>query len=214
MRRILSLAALAALAIAPTHPAAAQSAAVAAILAQDDAGTVLGQPLFAVEQTVEVRTLADGTHLTRRTEEHKWRDTQGRYRRESTVVTEGQPPVFHTAFIIDPAANTVAILDLDRKTAVVTHLPATGPYALHPYINLDDKPIEALPGVNVKVEKLEGKTIAGVYAVGRRVTRTRPPGTIGNDRPVVSVAERWGASGGQPLLLTLRPLTAPMPRSS
>jgi hypothetical protein len=48
-----------------------------------------------------------------------------------------------------------------------------------------------LPGVQVKVEKLDGKMINGVYAVGRRVTRVRPPGTIGNDTPVVSVAERW-----------------------
>ncbi len=169
---------------------------------QDDAGTVLGQPLYAVQEITEVTPLANGTKLTHRTVEHKWRDSQGRYRRETAVVVDGQQPVFHTAFIIDPVANTVTQLNLDRKTAVVTHLPAQGPYALHPYVDLNDRPIEALPGVDVKVEKLEGKTIAGVYAVGRRVTRNRPPGTVGNDQPLVSVAERWVSPDLKILLLS------------
>ena len=33
--------------------------------------------------------------------------------------------------------------------------------------------------------------IAGVFGVDRRETRTRPPGTINNDKTVVSVSERW-----------------------
>jgi hypothetical protein len=49
----------------------------------------------------------------------------------------------------------------------------------------------AMPGVQIKIEKLPGKSIAGEKAVGRRVTRTRPPGTIGNDKTIVSVSERW-----------------------
>jgi len=62
---------------------------------------------------------------------------------------------------------------------------------LHGYVELDDKPMYAMPGVQIKIDHLEGKQIAGVAAVGRRVTRTRPPGTIGNDKTIVSVSDRW-----------------------
>jgi hypothetical protein len=61
-----------------------------------------------------------------------------------------------------------------------------------------------LPGVQVKVEKLGEKTIAGVYAEGRRVTRFRPSGTVGNDKPIVSVSDRWVAEDLKiPLATTL-----------
>lgn len=45
--------------------------------------------------------------------------------------------------------------------------------------------------MEVKFEEIRGKEFAGVPAIGPRVTRTRPPGTIGNDRTIVSVSERW-----------------------
>jgi len=160
-------------------------------LMQDDAGIVTGEPCIVVEKTESVRPLADGTKLTRQTEIHKWRDSQGRFRKEGTELENGQRPVFHTASIIDPGNRTLTLLNMDEKKAMVFHLPDQGQWSLHPYVELDDKTPEALPGVQVKVEKLDGKMIAGVYANGRRVTRVRPPGTIGNDKPVVSVAERW-----------------------
>jgi hypothetical protein len=55
-----------------------------------------------------------------------------------------------------------------------------------------------LPGVptdpnlkpTFKHEKLDGKTIAGVYAEGVRTT-TYPTGFMGNDRPIVVVHETW-----------------------
>ena len=163
-------------------------AAVAA-LNGDDAGIVLAQPCVAVEKVVEVKPLADGTKITKQTEERKWRDSQGRFRKEVTQVEDGHEADYTVATIIDRVKNTITTLHLDTKMASVVHLPEG---TLHKYVDLDDKELYALPGVKVKVEKLQGKTIAGVYAVGRRVTRTRPPGTIGNDKPVVSVlSERW-----------------------
>jgi hypothetical protein len=103
-------------------------------------------------------------------------------------VQEGQPAVFHGAVVIDPVKNTITTLNMDQKTASVVHLPAG---TLHGYVELDDKPMYAVPGVQIKIDHLEGKQIAGVAAAGRRVTRTRPPGTIGNDKTIVSVSERW-----------------------
>lgn len=186
--RVLTIAAMTFLAAAVA--VAQYGAAAVAALNGDDAGIVLAQPLVAVEKTVAITLLADGTKLTRRTEERKWRDSQGRFRKEKAQVEDGQEPVFDVATILDPVKNTVTTLHMAAKAASVVHLPEG---TLHLYVDLDDtgKNILARPGVKVTVEKLDGKTIAGVYAVGRRVTRIRPPGTIGNDKTVVSVSERW-----------------------
>lgn len=40
-------------------------------------------------------------------------------------------------------------------------------------------------------EKLGGKTIAGVYAEGTKLTITYPIGYFGNDRPIANVRETW-----------------------
>jgi hypothetical protein len=189
MKRLLSIVGL--LMLVLPVALAQMGGAAAVMLASDDAGIVLGQPVIVVEKTTTVTPLTDGTKITKSTEERKWRDSQGRFRKETTQVTEGQEAVFHRVTIIDPVNNTLTTLNLDNKIATVIHLPEQGPGKLHPYVDLDEKPLMAMPGVQVKVEKLQGKTIAGVYAVGRRVTRTRPPGAIGNNKPIVSVSERW-----------------------
>lgn len=164
-------------------------------LSEDDAGIVQGQSCTVVMQTDITQQLADGTTLTHRTIVHKWRDNQGRFRRESAEIEGSETPVFQRASIIDPVNNTFVNLNFERKTATIYHLPDHGPDALHPYIDQFEKDIPALPGVQVKVEKLGGQTIAGVYAEGRRVTRFRPAGTVtlGNDKPIVSVSDRWVA---------------------
>ena len=136
--------------------AAAQvgSSVVRQVMQSDDAGIVMGQPCMVVEEIHSTRRLADGTTLEKRTEERKWRDSEGRFRKEATNVEEGQSPVFHSAWIIDPGKNTLTILNLVSKVATVVHLPEQGPGQLHKYIDLDAKPVEALPGVELKVEKL------------------------------------------------------------
>jgi hypothetical protein len=40
-------------------------------------------------------------------------------------------------------------------------------------------------------EKLGGKTIAGIYVEGTKITITYPIGFFGNDRPIVNVRETW-----------------------
>jgi hypothetical protein len=164
-------------------------------LMDEDAGIVLGQPCTVVQQNEATQPLANGAALTHRSIVHKWRDNQGRFRRESAQIEGDEAPVFQRASIIDPVNNTFVNLNLENKTAVVYHLPDHGPDALHPYVDQFDMEILALPGVQVKVEKLGGKTISGVYAVGRRETRFRPAGTVtlGNDKPIVSVSDRWVA---------------------
>jgi hypothetical protein len=45
-----------------------------------------------------------------------------------------------------------------------------------------------------KTEKLGGKTIAGVYAEGTRITVTYPVGFFGNDKPIITFHETWMSS--------------------
>ena len=176
-------------ALAPAQTRLGAAAQMA--LQQDDAGIVQGEPCVVVEERDTAQQLPDGTTLSKHVEERKWRDSSGRFRKESAEVEAGQKPIFEIASIIDPVNNTITMLHFDRKEAIVYHLPDTGPFHLHPYEDPFDKELLARLGVQVKAEKLEGKEIAGVWAEGRRVTRTRPPGTIGNDKPVITVAERW-----------------------
>lgn len=160
-------------------------------LMQDDAGIVQGEPCAVVEKVDAWRQLPDGTTISHHAEIRKWRDSEGRFRRQSAELQPGQKPDFEIASVIDPVNKTLTMLHFDRKEAIVYHLPDQGPFHLHPYQDPFDKPLFAREGVQVKTEKLEGKEIAGVYAEGRRVTRVRPPGTIGNDKTVISEAERW-----------------------
>jgi hypothetical protein len=108
-------------------------------LMEDDAGTVLGEPCSVVQQTEVTQQLADGTTLTHRTVVHKWRDNQGRLRRESAEIHGDEAPVFQRATIIDPVNNTFVNLNLERKMATVYHLPDHGPDALHPYVDQFEK---------------------------------------------------------------------------
>jgi hypothetical protein len=182
--RVLATAAVALLA-SPVAFAQYDAAAVKA-LNGEDAAIVLKQPFTLVEKMVDATPKADGTTVTRRTEQREWRDSQGRFRHETSQVTEGKEA--DRATITDPVKNTVTTLYFDRKTAHIIHLP---PGALHPYVDLDDRPMAAMPGVQIKIAKLNNKSIAGEVAVGRSVTRTRPPGTIGNATTIVSVSEHW-----------------------
>jgi hypothetical protein len=160
----------------------------------DDAGIVLGQPVAVIEKNVQTESLADGTKITTPSEIRKWRDSQGRFRKQGGEVEAGEEPAFRIARIIDPVNNTLTVLNFDSKVATVFHLPDQGPGHLHPWTGRDDEPILAREGVKVTVEKLPGREIAGVYAEGRRETRVRPPGTVNNDKVIVSVGERWVAT--------------------
>jgi hypothetical protein len=174
------------------HSANAQLGGAAVVaLQQDDAGIVVGEPLTAVEEVVEMTPLADGTTISKLSEVRKWRDAQGRFRRDAAQYNQGEKPVFDTAAIIDPVANTVTVIHFAEKSANVFHLPQKGQWSLHSWVSPFDKPFEARPGVKIQEEKLAPTILDGVNAIGRRVTRTRPAGTIGNDKLVVSVSERW-----------------------
>ena len=53
-----------------------------------------------------------------------------------------------------------------------------------------------------KTEVLPSRSIEGVMAEGKRVTRTIPAGAIGNEQPIVSVTEEWRSPELQVLVMT------------
>jgi hypothetical protein len=75
--------------------------------------------------------------------------------------------------------GTVAAGVSSESTVIVS---ATGPASADP----NHRP-------TTQSEKLGGKTFAGVYAEGTKLTITYPVGYEGNDRPIVNVRETWTA---------------------
>jgi len=81
-----------------------------------------GQPYSLVEKTTRVQTLADGTTITRVTEEHRMRDSEGRTRTERGSIKDGQF-VVESITLSDAVEWTDTMLNVRTKTARVTHLP-------------------------------------------------------------------------------------------
>src|SRR6266704_2844929 len=82
---------------------------------------VTGAPFSAVAVSETTQTLADGNHISRKTQTNLFRDSQGRFRKEVTLpaigplATSGQSRSF--VMINDPVANANFILHADTKTA-------------------------------------------------------------------------------------------------
>jgi hypothetical protein len=160
-----------------------------------------GLPFSAEIVTTTVQTLADGTQIT--THQGKQlmaRDAAGRTRTEiylpdlpPGIHRDSDQPIFVT--IVDPVAGQMIHLNPRQKTATVTPRPT-----VHP--GQDDSirktqptvPVQSLPhqeGTHSSVEKLDGKSIDGVYAEGSRITRVIPAGSQGNDRDFSVITETW-----------------------
>ncbi|MCC6389129.1 MAG: hypothetical protein IT167_00905 [Bryobacterales bacterium] len=71
----------------------------------------------------------------------------------------------------------------DVFTMAVPPPPPGGPMVGSFAMRFDEK--------NVKTEDLGKQSMEGVLVTGARTTMTIPEGEIGNDRPIVSVSERW-----------------------
>src|SRR5258707_4640730 len=82
---------------------------------------VTGAPFSAVAVSETIQTLADGNHITHKTQTNLFRDSQGRFRKEVTLpaigplATLGQPNMF--VIIHDPVAGSTFTLHPDVKIA-------------------------------------------------------------------------------------------------
>jgi hypothetical protein len=169
--------------------------------------TVTGVPLTAQISITRENTLADGNHIFKQTQTTLYRDSQGRVRREMTVDvgTPATGSVKHTMVMIkDPVSGKRYMLDPNSKTARQLPMGPQGRGARRnqaggPGPDQQAKPMSA----SIQEQQLGTKTIDGVQADGRRVTRTIAAGEIGNEKPIEVSTERWFSPELQiPLLIT------------
>jgi len=168
---------------------------------------VKGAP-FSADVTTEVtQTLTDGNKIRQTSTERIYRDSEGRTRREPSLSTLGSAApggsVPQVAFIDDPVAGVSYALDLANHTATKGGWrqppPGNGPA---PNRQPRQRPRAIDP--NAKNESLGRQIIAGVPADGTRITRTIPPGQIGNSLPIQIVTERWYSADLQMVVLQKR----------
>lgn len=148
---------------------------------------VSGHPYSAAAR--EVTYSPDGQHIDRSETEMVYRDDQGRTRREM----EGGKRVA----ILDPAAGIAYNLDSEQKTATKRTLaPAAiaNQSRVPTQSPLEIATAQAKRRPNMTAEDLGTQVVNGVSAEGVRVTTVIPAGTVGNDRDLKTVVDRWVSS--------------------
>ena len=171
---------------------------------------VKGAPFSAVATSETKQVLADGTTITHKFQSNLYRDSEGRFRKESTLPAIGPLPAggkpHALVMIVDPVAGATYALDPEQKIAHKMPVHDGGPGKGGPgkFGPGADVRFEAGPGGVVRYEKFGGEsdanlkketmgtqTINGISAEGTRYTRTIPVGEIGNDRALTIVKEEW-----------------------
>jgi hypothetical protein len=172
---------------------------------------VTGAPFKAVAVSETAQTLADGNHISRKTQSNLYRDSQGRVRREITLAgfgplaASGQPKSF--VVINDPVAGVTYLLHPEQKTAEKMGKPfAKMGGAMRDAMRnkMSAREQQEIANGNLQVEDLGTQTIAGVTAQGTRFTRTIPAGQIGNEKPISVVHERWYSNDLQTVVMSKR----------
>jgi hypothetical protein len=157
-------------------------------------------PYSAIRENETVRTLSDGTHIVTKSQTRMYRDSQGRTRTEVfpppeiASATGSQEPMIIT--IMDPVEGVQYSLNPRNHSGtrnVLRARPAVPPQPVpRPPVNVTPPPRppdELRP--QTTSEDLGMQTIGGVSAHGTRMTTTVPVNAQGNDRPLVTVFERW-----------------------
>ena len=163
--------------------------------------TVAGAPFSAQVVSTSTQTLADGSHIARNVNAAVARDGQGRTYRMQTMNSLGPVPTGGSKtviFVRDPVAHTSHVISPDTKTDMLSHMPQ------HPRGPRGDNngatPQSAGPRPENRpqrahndetVETLSPQMVEGVWAEGKRITRTIPAGSIGNDKELKVVSETW-----------------------
>jgi len=170
---------------------------------------VLNAPFSAEATTTVHQTLSDGTRIERKGAARYYRDRAGRVRVEQAIMgldalTPAADGQVRITIYPDPSTRAVFTLDPATKTAnphprFLTSLaigggdsyalPLGGPRWRFLVFSRGER-LRNL-GASSREESLGSRSIAGVNAIGRRITMTIPVGVFGNDRPFDIVDERW-----------------------
>lgn len=163
-------------------------------------------PVTVVLERKTLQTLADGTHIEHTTHMTMYRDSEGRSRNETEIL--GTSP----ATMLDGPSVNVSVFDVvaGARTNWVTGERGNHQYTvLRAPTRLAPPPVPPMPapnpnapvmrpapqfetssgGVTTQREDLGMQSILGATCGARRTTVTYPTHSIGNDRPIVTVAE-------------------------
>jgi len=163
---------------------------------------VQGSPYSAQATTQFTQTLANGDHIQRTSTGSIARDSQGRTRTERSFGAIGALSFSgrasagrgagRTVMIYDPVASKSFVLDPESKTARSTSIPAARP--------ANAKAPRGL--ASAKTEDLGTQVMQGVTAQGKRVTRSIPAGTEGNEKEIDIVTETWFSADLQVVVMS------------
>lgn len=184
-------------------------------------GPVKNSPYSGEGVTEFKQQLSDGNRITRRTVDHVYRDSQGRMRKETTLANVGPWAAGGRKIIriSDPANGTVFVLDDSQKTAqksvvkqrsefrvttdgmaqagaiAIPDAPRTGAGARTMIFRRSEGPAGAPEAAKMKIrtEDLGKRMVEGVEAIGVRTIETIEAGSMGNERDIEIVSERWGS---------------------
>jgi hypothetical protein len=156
---------------------------------------LLNEPFSADAVTTMVRTLPDGTHITRVTTVKMYRDSAGRSRTDRNPGQLLASPTGLPASILirDPIAGYSYVLDTANKIAHRSPLKSAQPARIGspPPAVQAQAPVVNTPKPQFKTEDLGTQTMEGLMVRGRRTTITYPPGSLGNDGNITNVSEIW-----------------------
>jgi len=173
------------------HDALDAQALILATASLSRAAAVTNAPYSADAVTETTQVLGDGNRIVRRTTQKLYRDSDGRERREESVLAVGalaQADAPRVITISDPIEKVSYTLDPQKHVAqrggVITRRAGDQSSLRTP------EPIGTQP---VK-EDLGSRNIEGVIAHGTRITETIPAGQIGNQFPIKIIDEVWHSS--------------------
>lgn len=137
--------------------------------------------------------LADGTVVKGKKTLFEWRDSEGRFRRESHNVLDG-PEVYYVQ-VIDPVEHVTWDWYVGKGSshqAIKAKYTMRNEYAQWPTNYQFGKYLHS-QGPGFKDERLRPTWVNGVYATGDRFTQICKPGQNGNktNHPVTETSETW-----------------------
>jgi hypothetical protein len=167
---------------------------------------VEGKPYSARSITESTQMLADGNRIAQRNEAVIYRDSAGRTRREQTLTSVGQWQAGEAVTVInihDPVAGKSYVLDPVERTAreirpfqmAIAHASEPPGGRVQVFSTAPVGAVELFPpgttGMYEPAEDLGEQVLEGLLVKGTRMTDTIPAGTIGNERAIDIVTERW-----------------------
>ncbi len=165
---------------------------------------VTNNPVSLVEVRTRTQTLADGTHIVRKTREMFYRDAQGRTRSETELPAPAVAHTqIHTVTVYDPIAGKTLTWTENpsatrkeyfartvTKPALMADAPP--PVQMEPVRNPPLLPDTAAASNRPQVQRedLGMHDVQGFPCKADRSTTTYPVDFLGNDRPIVVTEER------------------------